>query len=202
MKTLHSNSNGATATRDAREIVNAAARTTWRIDPAATRAEFTIRKRLMFIRRLTVTGRFSDVSGTITLDEQNPTGAEATVSIGAASIDTGIARRDKHLRTADFFHVERHPALTFMSRRVEAVDQAAGAYRVSGDLTVRGVTRPVSLDARYTPAPSGEREPRLTLDLTAPLNRRDFGIVWNKPFLDIADDLTVSLHVEATPIQD
>ena len=136
---------------------------------------------------------------TITLDEQEPSSAQAEVTIGAASIDTRNARRDKHLRTVDFFHVEQHPHLTFKSRRIEAVDRAAGTYRVTGDLTVRGVTREVTLDAHYTPPVAGAREPRIKLTLTAPLNRRDFGIVWNKPYIDVADDLTVTARGRGDP---
>src|SRR3954454_12640341 len=109
-----------------------------------------IGNRLMFVQRLTITGRFTAVSGTITLDERDPSTARAEVSIDAASIDTQDARRDAHLRTADFFHVAEHPHLTFVSRRVEAIDQAGGTCRVVGDLTVRGVTRPVTLDAHFS----------------------------------------------------
>ena len=197
MSTTTTTRTGAAAAPQAREIVGAAGPTAWRIDPATARAAFTIRKRLLFVKSVTVTGCFTGVSGAITLDEHEPSTAQAEVTIDAASIDTQNARRDKHLRTGDFFHVEEHPHLTFTSRRIEEVDRAAGTYRVSGDLTVRGVTRAVTLDAHYTPPVAAAREPRLTLRLTAPLNRRDFGIVWNKPVITVADDLTVTVAVEA-----
>lgn len=171
--------------------------TTYRIDPAASRIEFSINKRRFFVQHLVVTGRFTDVSGTITLDQAHPAGAQAVVTIGAASIDTGNRQRDKHLRTADFFHVDRHPSLTFQSRQVEAIDQAAGRYRVVGDLAVRGVTRPVTLDARYEPAKGTGPGRRIKLTLTGSLNRRDFGIVWDNPLFHVADDLTVKLELEA-----
>lgn len=90
------------------------------------------------------------------------------------------------------------PTLIFTSRRIEALDEAAGRYRVRGDLTVRGVTREVVLDALYTPATLGAREPRIRLDLTTALNRREFGLVWNKSIINVADSLTVTLDVEAT----
>ncbi len=174
-----------------------AARTTWQIDPATSRVEFAIGKRLAFVKRLTVTGRFTDVRGTIVLDEREPSAARADVTIGAASIDTGNARRDKHLRTADFFDVERYPALRFMSRRITAIEAAAGRYRVTGDLTIRDVTREVQLDARYgPPSPvAGVREPRMALTLTTALHRADFGMGWSNPVIAIADDLTVTLAV-------
>ncbi len=201
MVTMNSKSAGVATTGDTAPISAVpATHTAWQIDPAASRVEFTIRKRLFFVKRLTVTGRFSDVAGTITLDEQDPTTARAAVTISAASINTENARRDKHLLTADFFHVDQHPTLTFHSRRVEPVDAAAGRYRVVGDLTVRGVTREVTLETHYTPAPGGARDQRIALTLTAPLNRQDFGIAWSSPVIKVADDLTVTLAVEATRV--
>ena len=177
-------------------------RMTYQIDPAASRVEFTIGKRLFFVTHLLVTGRFADVQGTISLDEQDPASAQAEVMIGAASVDTRMSKRDQHLRKADFFDVARHPTLTFTSRRIETIDRRAGHYRVVGDLTVRGVTREVQLDATTSiPAARDGSGRRITLTLTGPLNRRDFGIVWNNPLLTIPDDLTVTLQIEATAAQ-
>jgi polyisoprenoid-binding protein YceI len=173
--------------------------TTWKIDAAASRVEFAVRKRLMFVKRLTVVGRFTDVSGTLHLDPRNPTAARASVTIGAASVDTKNARRDKHLRTKDFFEVDRYPAIDFASRSVAVIDQGAGTYRVTGDLTVRGITREVVLSAQYSPARGGRSDSRLKLDLATTLNRRDFGIVWNKAAINVADELAVTLAIEAVP---
>lgn len=83
-------------------------------------------------------------------------------------------------------------------KRPGQVDRARGTCRVVGDLTVRGVTRPVTLDAHFSSPIAGAREPRIRLELTAPLNRRDFGIVWNKAAISVADELTVTVDVEAT----
>ena len=198
MSTTDTPRNAVTTAQQAREAIGAPSPTTWHIDPTTARGAFTIRKRLMFVRRLTITGRFTAVSGTITLDERDPSTARAEVTIDAASIDTQDARRDAHLRSADFFDVAAHPHLTFASRRVEAVDRAAGTCRVVGDLTVRGVTRPVTLDAHFSPPVAGASEPRIRLALSAPLNRRDFGIVWNKAAISVADELTIAIDVEAT----
>ena len=174
-----------------------ATRSAWQIDSEASRCEFTIRKRLL-VAPMRVTGRFRDVQGVITLDEPDPTTAEASITIGASSIDTGYARRDTHLRQEDFFHVAAHPGITFRSRRIESSDRAASRYTVVGDLTVRGVTREVTLDTRYTePEASGDNR-RIKLVLTTNLNRRDFGLVWNTVFLGVADELTVNLAIEAT----
>jgi len=207
MATMNSNStsnavltarNTATVSAMPATPATPAAHATYQIDPAASRVEFSIRKRLFFVKKLTVTGRFSAVEGTITLDEQDPGTAQAEVTIGAGSIDTGNAKRDKHLLKADFFHVDQHPTLTFRSRRVEPVDAAAGRYRVVGDLTVRGVTRDVALETHYIPARGGEHDQRIALTLTAPLNRQDFGITWSSPVIKVADDLTITLTIEAT----
>ncbi len=173
---------------------------TYQIDPAASRVVFAIGLRLFFVKGSTVTGRFADVAGTITLDEQDPSTAQAAVTIGAASVDTRNARRDMHLRTADFFHVDQHPTLTFRSRRVEPVAPAEGRYRVAGDLTLHGVTREVVLEAHYAPALGAGRDRRIALTLTAPLNRRDFEMAQNNPVFKVADDLTVTLTIEATRV--
>jgi len=168
----------------------------WQIDPLTSRVEFTVRKR-WFVVPLRVTGRFSDVQGVITLDEHDPSSSEASITIGASSIDTGNARRDTHLRQEDFFHVDTHPAITFRSRRVDSSDRTASRYTVGGDLTVRGVTREVTLDAHYT-APRVTGDNRLKLALTTTLNRRDFGLVWTHLLVGVADELTVNLVIEAT----
>src|SRR5438045_595346 len=89
--------------------------TTWQIDPAASRVAFTTRKRLFFVKELTVTGHFAEVRGAIALDEDEPANARAEVTIGAASVGTNMGKRDAHLLKADFFDVKRHPTLTFRS---------------------------------------------------------------------------------------
>ncbi len=175
-----------------------ATRTEWQIDPVESRVEFTVRKRL-FVVPLRVTGRFTDVQGTISLDEQNPITAEASITIAATSIDTANARRDTHLRAADFFHVDTHPAITFHSRRVELSDRAASRFRVVGDLTIRGNTHEVALDTLYVAPQASGPNRRMKLTLTTALNRRDFGILWNTLLIGVADALTVDLVVEATP---
>ena len=200
MSTVPMESPGLSTARDARQRHGVPiTHTVYQIDPAASRVEFTIRKRLFFVAHLLVRGRFSEVQGAISLDEREPANSHATVTIGAASVDTHMGKRDKHLRKADFFDVEQHPTLTFTSRRIEAVDEAAGRYRVAGDLTVRGVTREVALDTYYTATRGEGSARRIILTLTGALNRRDFGMVWNKSLINVADDLTVTLQIEATP---
>jgi polyisoprenoid-binding protein YceI len=189
---------GVMQARELRAIDAASdAQTLWQIDPAASRVAFTTGKRLLFVKKLTVTGRFADVRGTIRLDEREPDHAHAEVTINVASVDTRQARRDAHLRTADFFDAERYPTMRFTSRRIEAIDAQSGQYRVTGDLTIRDVTREVQLQACYTPPGSGVGAPRIALTLTASLNRRDFGLTWSKPIIKIADELNVSIEVQA-----
>lgn len=187
-----------TATND-RSQVPATSVTTWKIDQEASRVEFNARMRLMFVMKVTVLGRFSDVAGTLTLDEREQTNSHVTVTIGTASLDTQQAARDKHLHAADFFDVEHYPAMTFTSRRIEALDQAAGHYRVTGTLTIREVTREVSLDAWNAP-PWTAGDSRLTFNLTTVLDRRDWGLTWSRPIQQIADEVNLTLTVQFVPV--
>ena len=183
------------ATTNERDQVPAATVTTWQIDPQASRIEFAARMRLMFVMRVTVAGRFSDVSGTLTVDEHEPADSHVTVTIGTASLDTIQPARDTHLHSADFFDVARYPTMTFTSKRIEALDRAAGHYRVTGTLTIREVSHEVSLDARHV-SPSPADEGRLTLTLTTVLDRRDWGLTWNSPMQQIADEVNLALTVQ------
>jgi len=188
-----------TATND-KSQVPATTVTAWKIDPQASRVEFTARMRLMFIMKITVLGRFTDVAGTLTADEHEPANSHITVTIGTASLDTKMAARDKHLYSADFFEVEHYPTMTFTSQRIEALDQAAGHYRVTGTLTIREVTREVSLDAwNVSPQTVGEK-PGLRFNLSTVLDRRDFGLTWSRPQQKIADEVNLALTVQFVPV--
>jgi polyisoprenoid-binding protein YceI len=186
-----------TATND-RSHVPATGVTTWKINQEESRVEFTARMRMMFVMKVTVLGRFTDLSGTLTVDEREPANSHITVTIGTASVDTKMAARDKHLHSADFFDVEHYPAMTFTSRRIEALDQMAGHYRVTGTLTIREVSREVSLDAWNVP-PWTAGDSRLTFNLTTVLNRRDWGLTWSRPIQQIADEVNLALTVQFVP---
>ena len=187
-----------TANND-RSQVPATSVTTWKIDQEESRVEFTAHMRMMFVMKMTILGRFTDLSGTLTVDEREPANSLITVTIGTASLDTKSAARDKHLHSADFFDVEHYPTMTFTSRRIEALDQAAGHYRVTGTLTIREVSREVSLDAwNVPPWTAGDR--RLTLNLTTVLDRRDWGLTWSRPIRQIADEVNFALTVQFVPI--
>ena len=173
------------------------ARSEWAIDRAHSLVEFAV-KHMMFT---TVRGRFTDVRGTIRCpDEADPACASVEVEIAAASIDTGDAQRDAHLRGEDFLDVERYPTITFGSTRVERTGE--DELRVVGDLTVRGVTRPVTLATTYNGRgtnPWGKEVVGFTAEAT--INRKDFGLTWNVALeaggLLVGDKLNVLIEVQA-----
>jgi polyisoprenoid-binding protein YceI len=188
-----------TTTND-RNQIQEATDTKWEIDPRASRVEFTARMRLMFLMNVKVQGRFTDVSGTLTVDADEQINSQVNVTIGSASLDTKMAARDKHLYSADFFEVEHYPTLTFTSRHIETIDRATGHYQVIGALTIRDVTREVSLDTwNVSPQAAGER-PRLAFTLTTMLDRRDFGLTWSRPQQKIADEVNLALSIEFVPV--
>ncbi len=173
--------------------------TTWKIDPKASRVEFTSHMRMMFLMNVTVVGRFSDLAGTLTVDEREPSNSHVTVTIGTASLDTKLPARDKHLHSGDFFDVERYPTMTFTSDHIEALDQAAGHYRVTGMLTIREVSREVSLDAWHV-SPSPADEGRLTFTLATVLDRHDWGLTWKRPIQQIANEVNLALTIQFVPV--
>jgi polyisoprenoid-binding protein YceI len=169
-------------------------RTTWAIDPAHTTVEFAV-KHLMIT---TVRGRFADLNGLLELDEARPEQSRVDVTIDAASIDTRQSDRDAHLRSADFFDVERFPTLRFTSRRIE---RAGGAFTVEGELTIRGVTRPVTLSVTEegrTQDPWGGQ--RVGYSATTKINRKDFGLTWNQALetggFVVGDEVKITADVE------
>jgi polyisoprenoid-binding protein YceI len=173
--------------------------TTWVLDPTHTLVEFSAKHMMI----TTVKGRFAEVSGTITVDERNPDNSRVEVEIGTASIDTRVEQRDEHLRSADFLDVENHPEITFRSTRVEGAHAEAGdRFRVIGDLTIRGTTREVVLDATF--AGTGQ-DPwggeRASFSAEAKLDRRDFGLTWNQALeaggVLVSNQIKLSLEVQA-----
>ncbi len=187
-----------TATNDSSQVPTTSV-TTWKIDQEVSRVEFTARMRMMFVMKVTVPGRFSDVAGTLTVDEREPANSHITVTIGTTSLDTKMAARDKHLRSADFFDVEHYPSMTFTSQRIEALDQVAGHNRVTGTLTIRGMSREVSLDAWNVPHWTAG-DSKLTFNLTTVLDRRDWGLTWSRPIQQIADEVNLALTVQFVPV--
>lgn len=170
---------------------------TWTLDPAHTLVEFAA-KHLMIT---TVKGRFTDVSGTIHMDEADPAASSVEAVIKAASIDTRTDQRDAHLKSADFLEVERYPEIRFKSTRVERVGDAH--YRVNGNLTIHGVTKTVALDVHdegRTRDPWGGE--RAGFSATTRIDRRDFGLTWNQVVetggVVVSNEIRITLEVEAT----
>jgi len=170
--------------------------TTWKIDPAHTGAEFKV-KHMMISN---VKGRFSEVSGTLTLDPADVTKSSIEASVNVASIDTREPQRDTHLKSADFFDVEKFPTLTFKS--TDVTRKGEGEFAVAGDLTIHGVTRSVVFDVEGPTPPS--KDPwgnlRIGLSATTKINRKDFGLLWNAPLetggILIGDEVSITIDAE------
>ena len=169
---------------------------TWEFDPAHSFVEFSVRHLMIS----TVTGRFRSFKATIALDETSIENSHIQAEIDAANIDTGVADRDNHLRSADFFDVANHP--TIMFRSTEIRHHGEGSGKIRGELTIRGVTRPVTLDVTDLGEirdPWGNRRRGFTAETT--LSRKDFGMMWNQ-VLDtggvlVGDKVKVILNIEA-----
>jgi polyisoprenoid-binding protein YceI len=171
-----------------------AAPATWTIDPNHSEVGFSIRH--MFSK---VPGNFGKFQGAIVYDAQIPENSSVKVDIDASSINTRNEKRDNHLRSEDFFDVAKFPTLTFASTKVAAA--GTNKLKVDGNLTMHGVTKPVTLFVTFLGAgPTMNGEQRSGFEAITTLNRKDFGIVWNKT-LDqggtmLGDDVDIHLSVE------
>ncbi len=168
----------------------------WIFNEAHTAAEFCVRHMMItFVR-----GHFKNLKGTLEFDAGRPEGARTEVTIDAATLWSGEPERDDHLRSEDFLDVAKHPTIRFRSTRVEPV--ARNEYTVTGDLTIRGVTRPVTLDVRFLgQGRSPFDDTRIGFTATTRINRHDFGVSWNAAMKDsgvvVGDDVLITLDVEA-----
>ena len=176
-------------------VQTAAGRTTWAIDPAHSSVEFAVRHLMI----TTVKGRFTEVEGTVVLDEENPAASSADITVQVASIDTREGQRDAHLRSPDFFDAEKHPTITFRSTGVR--DASPDAFKLVGDLTIHGVTREVTLDVTHegrATDPWGGK--RAGYAASTRIKRSDFGLTWNQLLetggLAVSDDVKITLDVE------
>ena len=167
----------------------------WAIDASHSSATFGVRHMMV----TTVRGQFNVLSGSVEVVGNDPTTAKVSVTIDAASVDTRDAKRDEHLRSADFFDVAKFPTVTFVSKKVERA--ANGKLAMTGDLTIRGVTREVVLDLE---GPTAEvKDPwgnsRVGLIGTTTINRKDYGLTWNKALetggLLVGEDVTITIDV-------
>jgi len=169
---------------------------TWQIDPDHSSFQFKVRHLMVS----NVKGDFTKVRGMVTIDEQNIANLKVEITIDAASANTGHAKRDEHLRSADFFDVTKYPTITFVSKKIERT--GANTLKVRGDLIIRGVTKEITVDVE---GPTAEvKDPgsnfRRGATATAKINRQDFGIMWNR-VLDtggvvVGDEVNIYVEVE------
>jgi len=174
--------------------LSAAAQDVWQLDPAHTAAQFSVRH----LAVSTVRGGFTKVSGSVLYDPANPGKSAIQVTIDAASVDTRVEKRDNDLRRPNFLDAQKYPTITFQSKKVEAAGE--GKLKVTGDLTIHGVTKEVVLDVDGpTPAikdPMGPGRLRMGASGTTKINRQDFGVS-GLPAV-VGDEITITLDVEMT----
>jgi polyisoprenoid-binding protein YceI len=171
---------------------------TYAIDPAHSSAHFSVRH-LMISK---VRGAFKTISGTIELPESSPIPTAVNVVIDAASIDTGEAQRDGHLKSADFFEVEKFPQLSFTSTSISKVDDET--FDATGDLEIHGVKQPVTV--KVTIEGQG-KDPwgndRIAYAAAFKISRKDYGLVWNQALeaggVAVGDHVDIALDVESVP---
>ena len=186
----------AVALAAALSLPAAAATSTWQIDSNHSAAQFAVRHMTIS----TVRGAFSKLSGSIQLDDKDVTKSSVEVTIDAASVDTRVADRDKDVRSERFFDVEKYPTLTFKSTKVEQTEP--GKLKVTGDLTIHGVTKQVVLDVEGPTAPVKDPwgNQRAAANATTKINRQDFGVKWNAKMDSggwvVGDDVAITIDVE------
>ena len=169
---------------------------TWKLDPVHTVAEFKV-KHMMITN---VKGHFTGVSGVLTLDESDITNSQVEATIDVATINTREADRDTHLKSGDFFDVEKYPTLTFRSTRVQR--KADDELTVTGDLTIHGITREAVLNVEGPTAPGKDPwgNTRIGLSAATKINRKDFGLTWNAALetggILVGEDITISIDTE------
>ncbi len=169
--------------------------TTWAVDASHSTAGFAV-KHLVISQ---VRGAFAKLTGTVTLDDADLTKSRVEATLDVNSLDTRVADRDAHLKSADFFDAAKYPTITFKSTKVAKAGKDRLA--VTGDLTLHGVTRPVTLDVTPSPEVKGMfGETRRGFSATTKIARKDFGLTWNK-LLEagpaVGDDVAIELDVEA-----
>lgn len=171
----------------------------WEFDPQHTRIGFSAKHAMV----TTVRGAFNEVTGHLHVDTEHPENSWAKVVMKTASVDTRVQQRDEHLRSADFFDAEKWPEITFVSTHIEEVDDRA--FGVTGDLTIRDVTKQVMIPLALLGVETGAYgELRAGFEGSRRLNRRDFGLVWNTP-LDsggvlVSEKITLEFEISAVKV--
>lgn len=170
----------------------------WKIDLAHTQIDFSV-THMMFTK---VRGQFSDFTGTVEFDQESPADSSVSVTIDASSIDTGVADRDEHLRSEDFFDVAQFPEITFESKRISGPIEEGGHFEIVGDLTIHGITREITLEATLDGTgtdPWGGT--RAGFAAETEIDRRDFDLTWNQTLetggVLVGHDIEIALQVQA-----
>lgn len=169
--------------------------TTWTVDPTHAEVAFAVRHLMIS----TVRGRFGAVTGSVTVDEDDPKNSKVDVTVDVTSIDTRQEMRDNHLRSADFFDAENHPTMHFVSKRIEG--STDDEFRVIGDLTIRGTTKEVALDVTLQ---GRGKDPwgndRAGFEAKGKISRSEFGLLWNQALeaggVAVGDEVKLSIDVE------
>lgn len=174
---------------------NATSTSTWTVDPTHVEVGFAVRHLMIS----TVRGRFGRVAGTVTLDEKHPANSKVDIEVDIASIDTRQEQRDAHLRSADFFDAEKFPTMHFVGRKIEG--DITGDFAITGDLTIRGTTRPITLEVT---AEGRGRDPwgndRAGFSAKGKFHRSEFGLTWNQMLeaggVAVGDEVKISIDLE------
>ena len=174
----------------------------WIIDPDHSVAAFVVRHMMVS----NVHGQFNKISGAIQFDPADVGRSSVEAKIDVSGIYTGIQKRDEHLRSPDFFDAEKYPAIAFKSTKVESA--GGHSFKVSGDLTIHGVTRPAILNAEHFGPVKGTEEGETVIGFTASttINREDFGIMWNVALLEkggvvVGREVRITLDIEGDPAE-
>jgi polyisoprenoid-binding protein YceI len=173
-----------------------AATSTWQIDPSHSAAQFSVRH----LAISTVRGGFSNVTGTVNFDDKDVTKSSVDVTIEVSTVDTREPNRDKDLKSDKFFDLAHYPTMTFKSKQVEQV--GTGKLKVTGELTIRGVTKEIVLDVDGPTAPVKDPwgNQRAAANATTRINRQDFGVKWNATMdnggVVVGDDVSITIDLE------
>ncbi len=168
----------------------------WTIDPVHSVVGFAVKHMMV----ATVRGNFERFEGTLRIDEEHPENSTVEATVYTASVNTNQEQRDNHLRSADFFDAERYPTMTFRSTKVELLDETHA--RVTGDLTIRDVTRPVVFDVEYGgQIKDAYGKQRAAFDAETKISRKEFGLTYN-PLLEsggavVGDEVRITLNIAA-----
>jgi polyisoprenoid-binding protein YceI len=169
---------------------------TWRIDPSHSSAQFSVRHMMIS----TVRGQFGGVKGTVVYDPKNPAASTVEATIDVTTINTGQAKRDSDLKSEDFFDAKRYPEMKFKSKNIEIA--GPGKLKVTGDLTINAITRPVVLDVDGPTPPIRDPQGRekVGVNATTKVSRKEFGILYN-PIMEgggvtVSDEVSIVLEIE------